>query len=147
MSLEPAWPLGQEVNALADEQVRYAEQVRRCQQELERIGTRTMELLVERLPTVPKSCFLSKDHFLVAGGAPGEGIDPAYVLPLDSFQVNPSEPLMGFALGAQGHHGFVRIEYHEGTLAVSPCLTEPQPIAPDLDIRKLQEYIAAKVKA
>jgi len=146
MPHEPAWPLDQEMNALADEQVRYADQVLRCKQQFERIGKWTVELLVKRLPCVPKSCFLSQDHFMVAGGAPGEGIDPEYVLPLVPFLANSSYPRLGFALGAKGN-GFVAIEDNEGALVVSPCLAEPQPIALDLDIRKLQEYIAAKVKA
>lgn len=136
---ESARSLDQEMNALADEKVRYAEQVRRCQRQQERIGTRTVELLVKRLPSAPKSCFLSRDRFLASGGALGEGIDPEYVLPLDPFMANPSDPPIGFALGAQGQHGFVRIEYHEGVLAVSPYVIQPAKL--DINIRKLQEYI------
>jgi hypothetical protein len=146
MPSDSPWHLDQEMKTLAHERVRCAEEVARCTRNLERITERTVELLVKRLPSAPRSCFLGPNQFLTAGGAPGEGIEPEYVLPLGDFQANPQYPFLGFALGAKGN-GFVQIADHEGVLGVSPCLIQPQPTALDLNLLKLYEYITAKVKA
>lgn len=146
MSSETPWHLDQEMKTLAHERVRCAEEIARCTRNLERITERTVELLVKRLPSAPRSCFLSQSQFLIAGGAPGEGIDPEYVLPLPPFQVDMSSAPLGFALGKHGM-GFVAIADNEGTLAVSPCLVQPQPTALNLDLQKLYDFIREAVKA